>query len=210
MSVAHSSPPQVSGPAWDVARLFPDQGYWGEGDYLWLTENVRYAVELVDGVVEVLPMPTASHQNIVIFLFTMLRAYIASRKLGYALQSPFRVRLGPNHFREPDVCFMQRQNASRMSDEYWEGADLVMEVVSNDPKDRARDLGIKREAYARAGVREYWIVDPKENRIEVLRLEGNAYVTHADAGAGGRVASILLPGFECDVDAVMAAASFPE
>jgi Uma2 family endonuclease len=49
----------------------------------------------------------------------------------------------------------------RVTDEYWEGADLVMEVVSSHDEDRRRDLVVKREEYARAGIAEYWIVDPE-------------------------------------------------
>ena len=63
MSVVESTPPKVSEPAWGIARLFPAQGNWSEGDYLSLTDNTRHLVELVDGRVEVLSMPTQLHQN---------------------------------------------------------------------------------------------------------------------------------------------------
>jgi hypothetical protein len=56
LSVVESSSPSVSGPAWEIARLFPNQGQWSEGDYLSLTDHVRHLVELADGKVEVLPM----------------------------------------------------------------------------------------------------------------------------------------------------------
>ena len=50
--------------------------------------------------------------------------------LGEVLFAGVRVRLWPGKFREPDVLFMRAEHAGRITDEYWEGADLVMEVVS--------------------------------------------------------------------------------
>jgi Uma2 family endonuclease len=206
MSVVESTPPKVSEPAWEIAMLFPNQGSWTEGDYLSLTDNARHLVELVDGRVEVLPMPTESHQNIVWFVVAMLKAFVNPRKLGRVVQSPFRVRVAASQFREPDISLMLRENDARRSDEYWDGADLVIEVVSDDPKDRLRDFEIKREVYAKAGIREYWIIDQRDSRILVLKLAGDIYLEHADAAAGGRVGSNLLAGFELDVDAVLASA----
>jgi Uma2 family endonuclease len=57
---------------------------------------------------------------------------------------------------------------------YADGADLVIEVLS---KDRDRDLQMKRLEYAQAGIPEYWIGDPRDQRITVLRLAG-APVSH--------------------------------
>ena len=54
------------GPAWEIATLFPDQGQWDEWDYLALDTN--RLVEFADGYVEVLPMPTELHQDLVLFL----------------------------------------------------------------------------------------------------------------------------------------------
>jgi Uma2 family endonuclease len=210
MSVVESTPPKVSEPAWEIAMLFPNQGHWTECDYLSLTDNARYLVELVDGRVEVLPMPTESHQNIVSFLVAMLKAFVIPQKLGRVLQSPFRIRVAANQFREPDACFMLRENDARRSDDYWDGADLVMEVVSEDPKDRIRDLEIKRDVYAKAGIREYWIIDRRDSRILVLKLTGDTYTEHTQAGIGGRAESNLLPGFALVVDAVLASAEFED
>ena len=53
-----------------------------------------------------------------------------------------------------------------------DGADLAIEVVSEGAEARERDLETKRAEYARAGISEYWIVDPQESRITVLTLDG--------------------------------------
>ena len=187
-------------PAWEIARLFPNQGFWSEEEYLALDGN--HLVEFSDGYVEVLTMPTTSHQLIALFVYRTLETFVAARNLGTVLVAPLRVRLRTGKYREPDITFMLQQNARRIGEQFWEGADLVMEVVSDD---RRRDLDTKREEYARAGIPEYWIIDPQLGRILVLRLEGNSYVVHGEFVRGAQATSVLLTGFAVAVSEVLAA-----
>lgn len=196
------TPTGLPEPAWDVARLFPEQGHWSELEYLSLNGN--RLVEFSHGWIEVLTMPTMAHQLMVLFLYEALKAFVTPARLGRALVAPMRVRLWPGKIREPDVIFMLSEHTDRMKNEVWEGADLVMEIVSDD--DRRRDLETKRFEYARAGIPEYWIVDPQSQQITVLRLEGDRYVVHAECTLGQRVSSTLLVGFEVDVASVFEAA----
>jgi Uma2 family endonuclease len=134
-------------PAWQIAYLFPPQGHWSEEEYLALNGNRM--VEFSNGHVEVLPLPKTSHQLLVAHLYGLLLAFAAARDLGTVLFAPLRVRLWRGKYREPDVVFMLNKHADRMGEEYWDGADLVMEVVSEDNEDRRRDLDTKRREYAR-------------------------------------------------------------
>ena len=77
------SPPVLGEPAWDIARLYPGQGYWDERDYLDLATKSNQLVEYSDGFIEVLPMPTIEHQLIVRFLLDMLRVFVEPKKLGW-------------------------------------------------------------------------------------------------------------------------------
>jgi Uma2 family endonuclease len=79
-------------------------------------------------------------------------------------------------------------------------------VVSEGEENRERDLEIKRREYAKAGIAEYWIVDPQEQRITVLVLDGQTYRVHGVFAPGDQATSVLLPGFAVAVDAVFAAA----
>jgi Uma2 family endonuclease len=189
-------------PTWDVAYLFPAQGSWTEEEYFALNGN--YLVEFSDGILEVLPFPTTSHQRLVVHLLIALSTFATQWDLGEVLMAPLRVRLWRRKFREPDVVFMLNQHADRVSDKYWSGADLVMEVVSGDEKDRHRDLVVKREEYARAGISEYWIVDPLEEQITVLRLARKGYVVHGAFVKGTTATSHLLPGFSVDASETFA------
>jgi Uma2 family endonuclease len=186
-------------PTWEIARLFPLQGAWTEEEYLALDGN--HLIELSDGYLEFPPMPTTSHQLIVAFLYGSLLAFTSARDLGTVLFAALRVRLRAKTIREPDIVFMLKEHADRVGESFWQGADLVMEVVSGGRTDRKRDLEVKREEYAKAGIAEYWIVDPKEERITVLRPRGKRYIVHGDFPKGALAASHLLAGFNVEVSA---------
>ncbi len=188
-------------PAWDVAFLFPAQGSWSEQEYLDLKGN--RLVEFSHGSIEVLTTPTAAHQLIILFLCDVLRAFVRPAKLGKVLMAPFKMRLWEGKYREPDVMFMRTENASRTSSGLWDGADLVIEIVSDD--DRGRDLETKRFEYARAGIPEYWIIDPQTRHMIVLKLDGQRYAVHGEFGGGDRASSLLLPGLEVSVTDLFAA-----
>jgi Uma2 family endonuclease len=171
-------------------------------EYLGLDGN--HPVEFSNGHLEVLPMPTTSHQVLVLYLYGLLLAFTTRHDLGAVLVAPLRVRLWRGKFREPDVVFMLKEHASRIGEDFWQGADLVMEVVSRDVDDRRRDLVTKRREYARAGILEYWIVDPREERITVLRLSGKHYVVHGEFPKETVALSYLLQGFTVDVSEAFA------
>ena len=182
-----------------LCDILPRQGCWSEESYLWLTDHGRHRIEFTDGRIEELPMPTSTHQAVLLFLYRLLHDYLRPRG-GVAMVSGLRMRIREGKFREPDVLMLQDRSDPRYQDRYWLGADLVAEVVSPDDPDR--DLVEKRIDYAEAGIPEYWIVDPRNETITVLVLDGNAYVEHGVHGRGGTATSPLLEGFATDVAAV--------
>jgi Uma2 family endonuclease len=189
-----AAPPE---PSWEIAKLFPCQGFWSESEYLSLDTN--RLVELSDGNIKVLDMATTDHQDIVGFLYRALFAFVENRRLGKVNFAPLPIRLWEGTMREPDVLFMKEENRSRVSKQFWQGADLVMEVVSSD---RGHDLETKRSEYLRGAVPEYWIIDPALTEITVLRLNVDLYVPAGIYHAGDQAISVLLPGFGVDVTAV--------
>ncbi len=194
------SPP--GGPAWEVALLFPPQGEWSEEEYLALDTN--QLVEFSDGCIEVLPMATIFHQLIATFLFEILQKYVGDHADGYVLLAPLPVHLWTKKFRAPDIVYFRPHRVKDIHGQP-EGADLVVEVVSEGEENRERELVTKREEYAKAGISEYWIVDPQEKQITVLVLEGQTYREHGVFRQGSVATSVLLSGFSASVDAVFAA-----
>jgi len=182
-----------------VAELLPRQGQWNAEDYLWLTDLTNRLVEFTDGRLEVLPMPTPKHQAILKALFLALHAFLQPRG-GSVYFAPLRVQLRPGLYREPDLVALRDASDPRQAERYWLGADLVLEVVSPDKPER--DLVEKRGDYAAARIPEYWIADPRDETITVLRLDGDRYVEHGVFGRGTQATSALLAGFAVPVDAV--------
>src|ERR1035438_747115 len=113
-------------PTWEIAHLFPPQGMWSEDEYLALETN--HLVEFSNGRLEVLPMPTTLHQLLVAHLYGLLLSFATTHDLGMVLFAALRVRLRPRVYREPDIVFMRKEHADRIGNDYWEGADLVMEA----------------------------------------------------------------------------------
>jgi Uma2 family endonuclease len=179
--------------------LLPLQGLWTEEQYLRLTDQTNRFIEFTEGAVEVLPMPTRKHQAISRFLFLAFLAFVQPLG-GTVFYAPLRVRVAPGRFREPDLVLLLEVNDPRNQNAFWLGADLVVEIVS--PDNVERDTVIKRADYAEAGIPEYWIVNPEEETITVLKLEGGAYMVHGVFGRGETASSGLLTGFIMGVDAV--------
>ena len=98
---------------------------------------------------------------------------------------------------------MKAGNRARRHRRYWDGADLVMEIVSEGVEDAKRDWEEKPLEYAKAGISECWIVDPQKKVIRVLKLVGKSYKVHGDFRPGSRATSALLPGFSVPVDGVL-------
>jgi Uma2 family endonuclease len=193
-------------PAWEVALLFPKQGEWTEAEYLALDTN--RLVELANGCLEVLPMPNVFHQLIVRFIFTRLQDYVMTHPHGVVLFAPLPVRLWAGQFREPDIVYLRPEHITNVHGQP-DSADLVVEVVSEGSENRKRDLETKRAEYARAGIAEYWIVDPQERRITVLTLDAGTYREHGVFAPGQAATSVLLAGFSVPVADVFAAGEVP-
>ena len=199
------APPTLPAPALATSQqalhallcdVLPPQGAWSDDAYLWLTDHSNRLIEFTDGCIEELPMPTFTHQSVLAFLYDLFRAYLKPRG-GVVLFAALRLRVRPGKFREPDLLLLRDRTDRRCQDRFWEGADLVLEVVSPDNPDR--DLVEKRADYAEAGIPEYWIADPRDETIRVLSLRGAAYVEHGVYRRGDTAASALLDGFAAEV-----------
>jgi Uma2 family endonuclease len=192
--------------AWEVATLFPAQGDWSEEEYLRLTDGTNRRIEFTDGRLEFLAMPTEMHESMVEFLYFALEEFVKATNSGKVRWTGIRLRIRPRKFRLPDVIFLHKDHFHARHNRAWDGADLVMEVVSDDPKDRDRDYHQKLLDYAEAKVPEYWIIDYAQRFVLVHRLDGDKYVLAGQFSSGQRAKSHLLDGFSIDVAALFAAA----
>ena len=186
-----------------LQEVAPRQGQWSEGDYLRLTDCTNRLIEWTDGCIEVLPMPTDEHQSIAAYLYKLLDAFALAGG-GKVLFAPLRLRIREGKFREPDLVLIRDAGDARRQNRFWLGADLTVEIVS--PDEPKRDLVDKRRDYAEAGIPEYWIVDPRNETVTVLALQGAVYVEHGVFRRGAQARSALLNGLTFDIGEVFDAA----
>lgn len=148
-------------------------------DYLAWNEDEH--IELIDGEAVMMAPPSTSHQLISGELFRQLANFLEGKKCR-AIPAPFAVRLfegandTPADVRtvvEPDISVIR--DTSKLDNYGCKGApDMVIEILS--PSTRRHDRLVKLNLYQRAGVREYWIVSPGEQTVEVFLLE-NGYLS---------------------------------
>jgi Uma2 family endonuclease len=183
-----------------VLSLAPLQGRWPAEQYLLLTDQTNRLIEFTDGFVEVLPMPTDTHQVILRFIFLALYTFLQPHG-SIVLFAPLRLQIRADKFREPALLLVRDPHDPRRQNRYWLGADLVVEIVSHDNPER--DTREKRADYAEAGIPEYWIVNPIDQTITVLRLEGDQYAAHGIFRRGDSATSAPLAGFTLAVSDVL-------
>ena len=153
--------------------------------------------ELDDGELYIMSSGSADHQ----FLMFWIRYYFEVYLRGFAMP-PAEVhheittilsrelRRAP----EPDLVIILRGRADVSVAVHVEGVpDIVVEILSSD---RNRDLIRKRQIYAEAGVREYWICDPRHDTVTPLELRDGVYVERAVLSADDVLTTPLLPGLE--------------
>lgn len=188
---------QSKRPATEVLELFPLQGDWTEADYFSLPDTNRF-VELSEGRLIILEMPTRSHQKALERLFMAMYAFVDKNALGELHIAPLPVRLWHGKIREPDIVFISNAHADRISEDVWGVPDLAVEVISKSTEQIDR---IEKFAeYAQADISEYWLIDLAKHTIEVFNLENRAYILSGKWGLGEIAKSLILIEFEVKVD----------
>lgn len=149
------------------------------------------------------PSPSVYHQLIQRNLVYHLQAFLLQHPLGMLLQSSLDVVLDQSTVLQPDLCFISRDREHIVTEPNIQGApDLVIEILS--PGTLERDRLVKRDLYARHGVREYWMVDPVGKCIEVLRMGDQGFLPVGVYFLEDRMVTDLLPGFSVAVQEIFA------
>ena len=154
--------------------------------------------ELWDGELIMAPAPFFDHQKTVLRFYRSLDDWVSFGKLGEVVASPIDMVLSPHRAVQPDVAFIATARLGIIQRIIRGPADLVAEVVSLGG--RSRDRIEKRDLYEQHGVKEYWIIDPEPETVEVLALMNGRYELVKRSRPGDTAASQLLPGFKVAVD----------
>lgn len=158
--------------------------------------------ELWDGKIVMSPAPSFFHQEVVVRFFKLLDAWVARHHLGKVVVAPVDMVLSPRRSTQPDVLFIANERLNIVQERVMGPADLVAEVVSS--ASRQRDRIDKRDRYEQHGVKEYWLIDPEAQTVEVLFLETAQYQLTGRWRPGEQARSRLLEGFTVPVDQLFA------
>ena len=151
----------------------PQQGDWTYEAYAALTADGE-CYEIVQGVLVMSPSPEFIHQKFVTRLTMYLGQTIILNHLGEVITSPFDVVLAPQEVYQPDIVVLLNKHLERLQKQCVMGApDLVVEVIS--PSSKLYDRVNKHMVYEKAGIPEYWLVNPRQQIIELFALEGGKY-----------------------------------
>ena len=147
-------------------------------------------LELVDGRIIVSPTPIPLHSFTVVALITILKPHTDDSDLGEFLKG-VDTTFGEHDVRRPDLLFFRKSRRHLITDEAIEGPpDLAVEVLS--PGSERTDRRDKFKQYAAGGVKNYWIVDPKQRTIEAYVQRTGKYAGRVrGSGSDG----VTLPPF---------------
>jgi Uma2 family endonuclease len=168
--------------------------------YLEWASETRFS-EWVDGeMIEYMP-PLPRHQEITWFLFRLLSGFVEALDLGWVGAGPLEFKLWPDGpSREPDVFYVARERRHLLTERRFEGGpDIAVEVISTGSvrEDRIR----KFTEYERAGVGEYWLIDPRHYKTaaEFYRRDTSGTFQPVEPDDDGHYTSAVLPNFWLDV-----------
>ena len=159
--------------------------------------------QIVEGELFVAPAPTPFHQSILGNLYVILRDHLRHHPGGKVFLALFDVYLDKNNVVQPDLSWFSPEREEYISGRGAEGPpDLLIEILS--PSTEALDLGLKKEVYARFGVREMWIVDPRMRVVSVFDLTRSTATPEGTFGAEASFGSQVLAGLAVSCPEVFA------
>ena len=142
-----------------------------------LVSDFRDDYEIIEGVKIMAPSPGWGHVNVTANLIATIGVHARINKLGVVAPDNFDVHFPDGNLFQPDFIFVSAENAKLLfqsKDNTIHGVpDMVAEIFSKSTM--KRDLGIKKDVYERNGVREYWIIDPWSENIQVYLLRDGKY-----------------------------------
>lgn len=161
-----------------------------------LEEGFLY--ELINGIIVKKQAPSPAHQKAVLKLSKIIDDYAVEKQLGEVYTSPIDVYFDKYNNTQPDVLFIKKDRSFIITQDGIQGQpDLIVEVLS--PSTFRRDRKEKMDMYLHFGVSEYWIVDTKNQSVEVYVLENDKYDMLFFAIETGDIESKILEGLKFEV-----------
>ena len=154
--------------------------------------------ELIEGELFVSRAPSLRHQEIVSNIVHAFRTYLDKNPIGKIFPGPGVIFSNISGV-IPDLVYISNERRAEIAPgEKVEGApDLIIEILSPGKENITRDRQVKRQLYRKYGVKEYWIVDPEEQTVEIYRAP--KFKLLQTLAIEEKISSPLLPGFLCSL-----------
>jgi Uma2 family endonuclease len=161
-------------------------------------DGKRY--ELIEGELYVSTAPDLMHQRAMGKIYAAFAKYLEQNPIGEILFGP-GVILSDYDGVIPDLVYLSNQRREEIAsgDRIYGAPNLVIEVLSPGTQNSERDRKLKLKLYAKFGVEEYWIADPRARSIEAYRRENKTLKIFTTFASDETITTPLLPGFECHV-----------
>ncbi len=161
----------------------------------YMEKYAAHFYEWVDGELIAMSPSSARHVALLHYFVGALSGYITFNPIATIMSAPFAMRVDTvRSGREPDVMVILNDSPSELTETALIGpADVCIEIVS--PESVERDHGKKYAEYEKAGVREYWIIDPIHQETRFYRLNDGGRYKLQGTDATGVYQTPLLPRF---------------
>ena len=189
-------------------------------DYVKIPDDGK-RLEILNGELIMSPSPIAVHQRVIKKLTIQLDNIVEDNNLGEVFIAPFDVILDKYNIVQPDIFFISTENQNivtekNITDKNITGSpDLVIEVLS--PSTAYNDLVTKKEIYEQFGVKEYWIIDPEKQWMEIYSLKKKSsaedamkYSIFQRIEKHGKINSEIIPHLEVEFQKFFEGISDPE
>ncbi len=180
-----------------ITRYKAGKKKWTYSDYVNLPDDHnRY--EMLEGELLMTPSPVTIHQQVSRELGFHMISFVKKNNLGEVFIAPLDVKFSETNVTEPDLLFVPKENKEIIKEENIQGApDLIVEILS--PYSSEIDKGKKKDIYQKFGVKEYWIIEPTQQWIEIFILQDDKYKLHQQIEKSGKIFSEVLKGFDLDI-----------
>jgi len=166
-------------------------------DYMLLEEGAPFQLINYDLIMS--PSPLPAHQIVLGRLFNVISAFLErTENNGTAMFAPMDVYFDDGNVFQPDLLFIAAERKGIIKNRVEGAPDLVIEILS--PSNAYYDLRLKKSAYEKYGVKEYIIVDPVEESLELYVLENAVYILKQKAQKSEQLQSEILQGLSFDLN----------
>ena len=158
-----------------------------------------YIYELINGEIMKRTSPNRDHQEVSMALSTWINMFVITHKLGKLYAAPMDVYLTEFDLVVPDLLFINKDNpAVQKNQRCIEGVpDLIIEILSKGTQ--KVDRGKKMTQYRTHKVKEYWIIDPRNQSVEIYELLNGSFEMFSYAEDSGEIESKVLEGFKLEI-----------